>query len=409
MIGTKSNKKNLVIFTIYFPPVISIASYRLEAYVKYFDKDIFDITVICPITDLDDKYQDISSVNVLRLSNKKHFLKIKFSKNDTFLLHKFKALYNRIFNLFVHDEYKSWKIVALKAFKRINAIQNVDFVISSFPTVAPHLVALQLKKEGFNFKWIADMRDEMSLNPINNYFKKKYFRKVEKKLFSEASFITTTTPGFVNNFKKLSDDKIYIEEIRNGFDFEITDDYNYNNIFTISHTGTFYSNIKPYSFLNAISELLSENKLPPMKIVFIGAGNTVVIPSDLDGIVISTPKIPHEMAIQRIKESDTNLLIVPKTLSKAIPGKLYEYIASQKPVLALVDRDSESAKLVNRCNAGFIADMSNINEIKLLILKTHDLWRTQQRLKVDIKYFKQFHRKVQVKKLEKLLLEKNFN
>jgi len=404
--SAKSNKKNLVIFTIYFPPVISIASYRLEAFAKYLDKEKINITVICPETDSDDKPQDIHSVNVVRLSYKSHFLKIKFSKNDTYILHKFKALYNHIFNLFIHDEYKNWKKEAVKVFKKNDAIQKTDYLISTFPTVAPHLAALKLKKEGFDFKWIADMRDEMSLNPFNNYFKKKYLHKVEQKLFSEASCLTTTTPSFVNNFNKLAGDKICIEEIRNGFDFEITDDYNYNDIFTITHTGTFYSDIKPYTFLKAISSMLSKNKLPEMKIIFIGAGKTIVIPGDLNEIVSATPKIPHKLAEQRIKESDVNLLVVPKSMSKAIQGKLYEYIASKKPVLALAEKDSEAAKLIHRCNAGFIADMNNIDEIKIIILKAYDLWKARQRLKINIEYFKQFHRKEQVKKLEKLILEK---
>ncbi len=405
MMGAESNKKNLVIFTIYFPPIISIASYRLEAFAKYFDKEKFNITVICRETDSDDKFQGIESVNVVRLSHQPHFLKIKFNKKDTFLVHKIKALYNHIFNLFIHDEYKSWKNNAINAFKKINAVHNTDYVISTFPTVAPHLVALKLKKEGFDFKWIADMRDEMSLNPFNNYFTKRYLRKVEQKLFSTASCLTTTTPSFVNNFNKLAGAKICTAEIRNGFDFEITDDYNYNEVFTISHTGTFYSDIKPYTFLQAVSDLKSENKLPEMNIVFIGAGQTIVIPNDLKEIVSTTPKIPHDLAVQKIKESDANLLVVPKSMSKAIQGKLYEYIASQKPVIALADKDSEAAGLINRCNAGFIAEMNNINEIKLIILKAYDLWKNHQRLKIDIEYFKQFDRQEQVKKLEKLILE----
>ncbi len=406
MISTKSNKINIVIFTIYFPPVISIASYRLEAFAKYLDKEKFNITIICPKTENDEDFKEISSINVIRLNNRPHILKVKFSNKDSFLIHKFKALYNHIFNYFVPDEYKNWREKAIKIFKETENLQKADIVISSFPTVAPHLVALKLKKEGAGFKWIADMRDEMSQNPFINSFVKKYLYKIEQQIFSEANCITTTTPSFVSDFSKLSAGKICVEEIRNGFDFEITGDYNYNDIFTISHTGTFYSDIKPYTFLNAIASLKAENQLSEIKIVFIGTGNTIVIHEDLKGIVTTTSKIPHKLAVQRIKESDANLLVVPKSMSKAIQGKLYEYIASEKPVLALTEKDSEASKLINRCNAGFVADFNNIDEIKSIILKAYDLWKNRRRLKVDMDYFSQFHRKVQVKKLEKLILEK---
>ena len=406
MMKAGPKKKNIVIFTIYFPPVISIASYRLEAFAKYLDKGKFNITVICPEIDSEDAYSEINSVNVIRLANKPHFLKVKFRNNDSFFLHKFKALYNRIFNLFVHDEYRTWKRKAITEFKKLNSIEDVDYVVSTYPVVAPHLAALELKKQGFGFKWIADMRDEMSQNPFSNYFKRRYLEKIERKLFSEANCITTVTPGCVASFKDLVQNKIIIEEIRNGYDFEITDDYNYNDVFTITHTGTFYADIKPFSFLKVISLMLSENILPKMKIVFVGAGNSISIPEELKGIVSTTQRIPHVFAEQKIKESDANLLILPKSSSIAIPGKLYEYIAAQKPVLALAENDSEAAKLINVCNAGYIAGFNNTDEIKQNILKAHELWKGRKRLKVKVGYIKQYHRKVQVKKLEKLILEK---
>lgn len=404
--STDANKKNLVIFSIYFPPEISTASNRLEAFAKYLDPEKFNITVICPETNAEEKFTEINSVDVIRLKNKPHPLKIKFAKSDPFILHKFKALYNRIFNLFIHNEYKHWEKLSIKAFHKINKSTKIDYVISTYPVVAPHLAALKLKNEGCDFKWIADMRDEMSLNPFNNYLKKKYLEKIEQQLFSKANCITTTTPSLVDAFKILAEDNLPVEEIRNGFDFEITDDYNYNETFTITHTGTFYSDIKPYTFLNVLSILHSENRLPEMKVVFIGARNTVIIPPDLKQIVSTTPKIPHHLAEQQIKESDANLLFAPPSISKYLPGKLYEYIASQKPVIAISAADSEASNLINECNAGFIADFNNTNQIKNSILQAYDLWKARKRLKVNLEYFKQYHRKNQVKKLEKLILEK---
>jgi glycosyltransferase involved in cell wall biosynthesis len=158
--------------------------------------------------------------------------------------------------------------------------------------------------------------------------------------------------------------------------------------------------------LNALSSLLSENRLPEMNVVFVGAGNTVIIPAELKHIVTTTTKIPHHLAEQRIKESDANLLIVPKSISKYLPGKLYEYIASQKPVLAISAQGSEAANLISECNAGLIADFNDTDQIKIRILEIYDLWKSRKRLQVNMEYFRQYHRKEQVKKLEKLILEK---
>ncbi len=211
MMNSELKKISIVIFTIYFPPVISIASYRLEAFAKYLDKEKFEITVICPEKESDHNVQDINSINIRRLKYKPHPLKIIFNKKDTFIVHKIKALYNRIFSIFIHDEYKDWEKEAIKAFKKIDAIRKTDKVLSSFPTVAPHAVALKLKMEGADFKWIADMRDEMSLNPFNNSLQKMYLSKIEKRLFEKADLITTTTPSLVGAFRKLAGGKPDIE------------------------------------------------------------------------------------------------------------------------------------------------------------------------------------------------------
>ena len=401
-----TDKINLVIFTLYFPPAISTASNRLEAFAKYLNKNVFDITVICPESENGSYNSTIEGVNVIRVKNKPHPLKINFSGKEKFYTHKLKALYNRIFTTFIHNDNSSWEINAVRAFKTISKDKKVDVVISTFPTVEPHNAVLQLKNDSFNFKWVADMRDEMSLNPFNNSLQKRYLSKIEKRLFEKADLITTTTPSLVEAFRKIAGGKPDIEEIRNGFDFDIPDEFGFNEMFTITHTGTFYSDIKPYTFLSALTSLNSEGRLPEMKIIFVGAGNTVVIPDELKDIISTTPKIPHKEAEMMIKKSDANLLIVPGSISKYIPGKLYEYIASGKPVLALAKKDSESAKMINECNAGFIADIDNQNQIKEIIIKAYNLWKNRKRLDVNFEYFKQFHRKEQVKKLEKAILEK---
>lgn len=406
MIKADSDKIDLVIFTLYFPPMISTASNRLEAFAKYLDKEKFNITVICPETGEDEENLSFDKVRVVRIGDKPHPLKIKFNGTESFLLHKAKALYSKSFSYFVHDENRNWENEAVEVFEKLNNEQKIDVVISTFPTVGPHNAVLGLISKGYNFKWIADMRDGMSQNPFINSFHRNYLAKIEKNIYEKADLITTTTPGLVNEFKKLAGDIVPVEEIRNGFDFELTDEYTYNEIFTITHTGTFYSEIKPFSFLQAISSLLSEGKLPEIRVIFVGAGNTVTIPEKLKRIVITTPKIPHKEAEQRIKNSDSNLLIVPQSISKYLPGKLYEYIASRKPVIALAKPDSEAARMVTQCKLGFIADIDSEDEIKQAILSAYDLWKEHKKLNVDIEYFKQFHRKEQVKKLEKIILEK---
>ena len=147
MIKSGTGKKNLVILTLYFPPTISTASNRLFAFARYLDKQKFNITVICPESEGENnEIEDIESIRVIRLKNKQHFLKISFNKEDTFIIHKLKAVYNKIFNHFIKNEFKNWGKSAIIVLKDIYKREKTDYVISTFPMVAPHLVALKLKQ-----------------------------------------------------------------------------------------------------------------------------------------------------------------------------------------------------------------------------------------------------------------------
>jgi hypothetical protein len=96
--------------------------------------------------------------------------------------------------------------------------------------------------------------------------------------------------------------------------------------------------------------------------------------------------------------------MVPKSISEAMPGKLYEYVASQKPVILITVKGSEAEKFVSRCNAGFFADESKTDEIKESVMNCYNLWSSKNRLSLDNQYLSAFHRKNQVKLLEQVLL-----
>lgn len=406
MINSEKNRKNIVILTVYFPPKISTASNRLLAFAKYLDHKKFNITVIC--TDEGNDQQDqsgLSAVRIIRIKNKKHPFKILFKKNDSFVVHKMKAGYNRLFNQFITDEYTDWSRSVFEYIVKNYKQDDIDIMISSFPTVAPHLVALKLKKSNYRFKWIADMRDGMSQNPFNLFFQKRHLRQIEIEIIKLAWCITTTTPPLVHSFKTLAGNfPLNVHEIRNGFDFDLPDQYNFNSVFTICHAGTFYADIKPFRFLEAIEELHNEKLLPAIKINFIGAGNAISVPEILKDFVFVSSKIPHSEAKTVILQADANLLLSPKSISDYLPGKLYEYIASQKPVILITAKGSESEILVKACRAGFVAYEHSIDEIKEAIMAAYLLWESKSRLSVDNEYLSQFHRKNQVKKLEQILL-----
>ena len=89
-------------------------------------------------------------------------------------------------------------------------------------------------------------------------------------------------------------------------------------------------------------------------------------------------------------------------------GKLFEYIAAQRPIIAIVDKNDVAAKLIKELNAGFIASESDINEIQHAILNCYQSWKNKKQFQVDLEEVKKLHRKFQVDKLN-LILDKELN
>jgi hypothetical protein len=86
-------------------------------------------------------------------------------------------------------------------------------------------------------------------------------------------------------------------------------------------------------------------------------------------------------------------------------GKLFEYMASLRPILALVDKDDIAAQLIRESMTGYIADSENIGEIKAALLQAYNDWREHGEFEPNIEIIKKHHRREQAKRLQGLIME----
>jgi hypothetical protein len=63
-----------------------------------------------------------------------------------------------------------------------------------------------------------------------------------------------------------------------------------------------------------------------------------------------------------------------------------------------------AAKLINDCNAGYVADFDNVNEIEAAIEAAYQHWQSNTMLNCDRTKIEQLHRKYQVEKLNQLIV-----
>ncbi|HFU74658.1 MAG TPA: hypothetical protein ENK66_00275, partial [Arcobacter sp.] len=248
-------KRNILLISIYYPPIASIASNRIESFAKYLDKEKYNVFVH---TVASEHEYDLDGVEVHRVKNDVFFKPLLFTKRTNKLLHYSKVIYNKFVNYFFENEYRGWIDASLKTLPDFIKEQNIDVVLSTFAPTAPHIVALELKKRNPSLKWIADMRDEMSMGlGLSDKIRKQY-KELENNIFTYGDALTSVSKPIVDEFSSMcKNDKMLFREIRNGYDFELEETLKNNDSFTITYTGNFYGERNPNNFLKALNNIVT--------------------------------------------------------------------------------------------------------------------------------------------------------
>jgi hypothetical protein len=254
--------------------------------------------------------------------------------------------------LFYPDRYfLSWYPAAVKKYLQLAKDIPVDAIISTSKPFTAHLIAKTIKKR-ICVPWIADFRD---LWPHWQFFKNDtYFyrysnlshRLVIRSVLDAADALVTVTPPSKLLLQNRFPEK-QIFSVPNGFDPEdySTDIKPNTSRFLITHTGHVRTDCQdPRILLDALSQLLKENKIDKdlTKIRFYGEVTDRLLQDirdyQLSDIVEAEGiRIPRNEII--IKQMESSLLITfaaldPENIGTA-PGKVYEYLAAQRPVLAI--------------------------------------------------------------------------
>ncbi|MCK9472255.1 hypothetical protein [Sulfurimonas sp.] len=399
-------KKKILIISIFYPPIQSIASNRIASFTKYLNKDKFNIDVVTLLENNSKEFEKNENIQIHRLEDKSYIRAFKFEKRTNKIVHITKLICNKILRT-IFDEYDGWKNKAVSKVFELMKSKKYDLVLSTYAPSVTHNVALELKKRYPDIKWIADMRDEMSLNPFLPQKEQAKLVNLEKEIFKYCDALTSVSKPIVDDFKKLSNsDTIKFVEIRNGYDFEIKNLKSNNKIFTISYIGSFYGVRNPRNFLLALSKLVEKGLITTIKINFVGVVKPFYIQDNLKEFINIYDKILHTEAISYMNNSDCLLLIHPTTSRKGVyTGKLFEYLATLKPIIALVDKSDVAAKLIEKANAGYISDNDDIQQIEKIILKAYNNWKQGLACDFNLDVIKQHHRSKQAKRLELLIEE----
>ena len=228
-----------------------------------------------------------------------------------------------------------------KKWKNLMSVEigdSYDLIISSSDLKSSHFVALKLKKQNPQIPWIQIWGDPWKDDVNLSWLHKRKAGKQEYELLKQADKIiyvsSLTKEKMSRNYPEISDKLFYIPR---GYYKAIHKSRMDNNLFRIVYTGVLSPGRNVLNFLSALEEY---NKEKEKKICLDFYGN---YPSDMEEKIkkyVSCSvhsNIDYEEILSLYRESDALLFISNKQGSTQIPGKLFDYMGTELPIICLVD------------------------------------------------------------------------
>jgi glycosyltransferase involved in cell wall biosynthesis len=285
------------------------------------------------------------------------------------------------------DKEIGWCVPAVVRGLRAFSRHRPDVIFSTAPAWTSHLVAAVLATV-WSRPWVADFRDPWVRSPWTRYttpvatavgsrLERWVIRRADAVLFTtdtaRLEFSEHYGPTLASKFRTVAngcdpfDDSTAPSPPRPG------------EPFVLLHAGTLYGGRSPLPVLRAVARLCEEDPSvgDRLRVRFLGGGysgdgvlRSVSDAAKLQGIIEFAPRVARRESLAQMRSAGA-LLILQAGLDLAIPGKLYEYFAAGRPVLALCG-DGEMARLVRSNRAGLVVDPASVDDVAVAIATLMD-------------------------------------
>jgi len=281
------------------------------------------------------------------------------------------------------DDQKGWCPFAVEAGCKLIDDLGIDAIISSSAPVTTHIIAKQLKAR-YSLPWIADLRDLWTQNHYYTYgpFRKWLERRLEIETLAQADSLVTVSEPLAQTLSTLHYDKP-VYSIPNGFDSDEVEPASLTKEFTITYSGTLYQGMRdPKPLLKALNNLIGEGAMDPntIRVRFFGPSQywleQEIKKYHLERVVSQCGVVPREIALANQRESHILLLLNWTHPAEAgvYTGKIFEYLAAQRPILALGGLGGVVKELLEKTSAGI--HVSKPEELERALLNYYSEYRS---------------------------------
>ena len=423
--------KKVLIITYYWPPAGGPGVQRWLKFVKYLPEFNIKPIVYCPknpayptfdhslYSDLSDELTILKHpINEpVKVLNK--FFKDKINNYSKGIIPKVnkQSLLDRFLifirgNFFVPDSRIFWVKPSVKYLSDYISNNQIDTIVTTGPPHSMHLIGMELKSK-FKLKWFSDFRDpwtEIGYHnslKLNSIVKNKHF-KLEKAVLSKSDHIIVTSNRTKTLFSHYTTSPITV--ITNGFDTEIKNKVILDENFTLTHVGFLSNDRNPQILWNVLSDLVNELKgfKEKFKLVLVGDTSPEILDSiNLAGLspylkLIET--VSHSEAIKYQNQSQLLLLLEANTIAASyiIPGKLFEYLIANRPIVAIGPEFSDIQSIISQTSTGKYFNYLEYEKLKSHILYLFSLYNKKS-LKITANNIENYSRYNCTKQLSKIL------
>ena len=286
--------------------------------------------------------------------------------------------------LLLPDENVTWNATAIPKAISIARSEDIDVVLTTSPPGSIHLIGAAVQKAA-GAKWVADLRDSLVAHPhrrtdsIPVRVKAQASRGVAALVARRADAIVTAADAITEETRTLNP-RGRVVTIENGCDFDdfAGMEYARSDVFRITHTGSFFGRRDPKPFLRA----LAASALEDVNVRFVGdfrpGDREFMTELGLADRVALIDHVPRRRSLELQRESEALLLLIPEAGGQGrgvLSGKVFEYIAAQRPILALVPPDGAAARLLRDTGVGVVVAPEDVDGIREALVDLHARWR----------------------------------
>ena len=396
--------KKVLIITYYWPPAGGPGVQRWLKFVKYLPEFGIEPIVYCPENPtypiLDDNLSDEvdPSVTVLKkkiiepygiagLFSKNSLKKISSgiipSERKQSLIESM-ALWIRG-NLFVPDARFLWVRPSASFLHKYIKAHNIETVITTGPPHSMHLIGMKLKNRNPDLTWIADFRDPWTTIGYHRSLKLTGFadnkhKNLEEEVLRTADQVIVTSQLTKTEFSYITTNPIDV--ITNGYDIQRAENVTLDAKFSISHIGSLLSQRNPKVLWQVLSEMVLANPAfgQHLQIKLVGVVSREIIETiafyNLTDCTEILGYVSHDEAVAYQQKSQILLLVeinAPETKC-IIPGKLFEYMVSNRPIIGIGPQGSDFAAIINETKVGEFFTYADKDRLKEVLTKYFELY-----------------------------------